>query len=379
MFGTGATAIVAKKLGEGRYQEAKENFTFIILFTALLGIGISAFALINLEKIIFMLGANDVIYDYCYAYALPLISFLPANIIQIQFQFFFVANGKPNIGLITTLIGGFINLILDYIFIVHFKLGIAGAALATGIGYLIPTVFGLTYFFINRKGAICFVKPKVDWRVLLKSMTNGSSEMVSNLSAGITTIVFNKIMMYYMGQDGVAAIAILLYADYVLIAANLGFSSGVAPLISYNYGAREPDKLKKIFSLSVKFCAILGIIVALGTAFFSELLTSVFTPKGSLVFELAEKGLRIYAISYLFKGINIFSSAMFTAFSNGKTSAILSFARTLVLILISVMTMTYIFGVNGIWYAMPSAEFLAFILAMYYVYKYRIIYHYAPK
>ena len=233
MFGTGITAIVSRKLGEGKQQEACENVTFITLFAVGLGIVITVLSFVFLEKIIYMLGANEDIYAYCYAYAFPLLFFQPANILQLEFQSLFVANGKPHIGLTVTVAGGLANVILDYVFIGVLNMGIAGAAVATGIGYCIPAFFSVFYFTFNRKAELHFVKPKMDWKVLLNSMTNGSSEMVSNLSGSITTFLFNIIMMRLVGNEGVAAISILLYLDFVLIAISLGYSMGVAPLFSF--------------------------------------------------------------------------------------------------------------------------------------------------
>ena len=306
MFGTGITAIVSRKLGEGKQQEANENVTFITLFAVGLGIVITILSFVFLEKIIYMLGANEDIYAYCYAYAFPLLIFQPANILQLEFQSLFVANGKPHIGLTVTVAGGLANVVLDYVFIGVFHMGIAGAAVATGIGYCIPAFFSIFYFTFNRKAQLHFVKPKMDWRVLLNSMTNGSSEMVSNLSGSITTFLFNIIMMRLVGNEGVAAISILLYLDFVLIAISLGYSMGVAPLFSYNYGGGHVRKLRKLYKISVGFCMGVGVVMTVGTLLFSGTLASVFAERGSRVYELATAGLMVYAFGYLFKGYNIF-------------------------------------------------------------------------
>ena len=305
MFGTGITAIVSRKLGEGKQREANENVTFITLFAVGLGIVITVLSFIFLERLIYMLGADEDIYAYCYAYAFPLLFFQPANILQLEFQSLFVANGKPHIGLTVTVAGGLANVILDYVFIGVFHMGIAGAAVATGIGYCIPAFFSVFYFTFNRKAQLHFVKPKADWRVLLTSMTNGSSEMVSNLSGSITTFLFNIIMMRLVGNEGVAAISILLYLDFVLIAISLGYSMGVAPLFSYNYGGGNVAKLRKLYKISIGFCMGVGAVMTVGTLLFSGNLAAVFARRGSQVYELATAGLLVYAFGYLFKGFNI--------------------------------------------------------------------------
>lgn len=376
MFGSGLTAIVSIKLGEGKKQEANENFTFIIIFGIFLGITLSILCRIFLKDIIYILGANDTIYRYCYGYAIPIILFFPFDILQLMFQTLYVANGKPTIGLIVTTLGGIINIVLDYIFIAKFNMGIEGAALATGVGCTFSATFGLLYFSLNRKGNLHFVKPKVSWQTLLATTTNGSSEMVSFLSTSITTFLFNVILMKLVGTDGVAAIAILLYIDFILIAVNLGYSMGVSPLISYNYGAREILKVKALYKLSRKSCLIFGVIMSSLAIIFSKNLISIFVQENSPVFLLAVFGLKIYSLSYIFKGYNIFSSAMFTAFGNGKISAIISFMRTLVFLTLSLVILSILFKTTGVWSAAPVAEALSFILAMFFTIRYSKKYSY---
>lgn len=376
MFGTGITAIVTIKLGEGKQKEANENFTFIIGFTIALGFLISIIAFYFLEDIIYVLGANDTIYKYCYEYAFPLVFFFSANILQFQFQNLYIANGKPHIGLIMTTIGGVTNMILDYVFIVNFNMGISGAAIATGIGYSIPAIYGLCYFSLNQKNVLHFVKPKMDMRVLWHTMGNGSSEMVSYLSASCTTFLFNNIMIRLAGPDGVAAIAILLYLDFILVAICMGYSIGIAPLFSFNFGRKNKEHLKLLFRISMRFCLIVGCVMCMGTFLFKEPLIALFTHSDSTVYSFAVNGLAIYACSYLFKGLSIFSSAMFTAFGNGKVSAVLSFMRTLVFVTSTLLIFAYLFGIDGVWVATPVAECLAFMMSIFFIFKYRFNYEY---
>lgn len=376
MFGTGTSAIVSMKLGQGKQNEANRNLTFVVLFTVTLGIVISIFLYTFLEKIIVLLGANENIYKYCYSYALPIIIFIPANILQCLFESLFVAKGKPHVGLIVIILGGISNIVFDYLFIVVFKIGISGAAIATGIGWCIPSIYGLLYFAIDKKSALHFVKPKIEWNVLWKVITNGSSEMVSNISTGITTFLFNIILMHFLGEDGVAAIAIILYLDFLLVAISIGYSVGISPLISFNYGCKNHDNLKRLYKLSSKFCAVIGIFITLITIIFSKELAGIFTEKGTHVYNLAVTGLNIYSFGYLFKGFNIFSSAMFTALNNGKISAILSFMRTLVLLTLSLLTLSALFGVSGIWFASPFTEVFAFLICVFFIMKFKNYYHY---
>lgn len=376
MFGTGLTAIVAKKIGEGKKQEARENFSFVLIVAVFIGIILCLICQFFVKDIVNILGANDVIYPYALDYLSTLLWFSPISIIQLAYQYLFVANGKSKIGLIVTILGGIANIVLDYVFISIFGMGIKGAAIATGIGYSIPAIYGTIYFIVKRHLNIYFVKPKKDLNVLLKSMTNGSSEMVTNLAMSITTFLYNLVMVRTLGQDGVAAITMVLYMDFLLVAISLGYSMGVAPLISYNYGCQNNKKLKKIFKISIIFSVVLGVTTTVLTTLFAEQLIGLFTKKGEYVFDLAVSGLYLYAIGYIFKGVNIFSSAMFTAFSNGKISAILSFTRTLVFLVITILGLGYLFGVTGVWSAVSVTEFLSILLSAFFLIRYKDKYNY---
>lgn len=376
MFGTGLAAIVAKKLGQGKNREACENLTFVVLVVAVIGVLASAIVLFFVDDIVRLLGANEQIFDYCRSYAYPLMFFIAPSILQLVFQVLLVADGKPTLGLWITVGGGVLNIALDYFFIAVCDWGIAGAAIGTGIGYLLPTLFGIGYFALHRSGSLHFVRPRINWGVFGHTASNGSSEMVSNLSTSVTTLLFNLIMMRLLGPDGVAAISILLYLDFVLIAVNLGYSMGAAPLISYNYGSGNHAHLCKIFKTSVCLSFAVGLLMSLITIVFARQLTAIFAPRGSNVYELAVVGLRIYALSYACKGYNVFASAMFTAFGNGRVSAGLSFLRTLVLLVTCLLGLSTLFGLSGVWAAAPVAELLALGTAVIATVKYREKYHY---
>jgi len=297
MFGTGITAIVSRKLGEGHKKEANENFTFVALAAFIMGTAFSAFCIIFIEDVIYFLGANEEIYDYCYDYALPIFLFFGAEILQLVFQSVYVADGKPGIGLGITVAGGVVNAVLDYVFIAKVHMGIAGAAVATGLGYLLCALFGLVYFALNRKGNVMFVRFKPQWRVLIFSAVNGSSELVSSLSVSITTLLFNIIMMHFAGQEGVAAISILLYLDFILMALVFGYSMGIAPLFSFNYGKKDDLRIKQLFKNSTALIVFFEAAVTALAVIFSGELTAIIAEKGSHVYDMAVAGLKIYAIS----------------------------------------------------------------------------------
>lgn len=367
MLGTGGSAIIAKKLGENKAKDAREDFSLIVVVGAVVGIIITILSFVFSEQIIRLLGATDATYQYCKDYFMTLMFFAPFSVLQLLIGLFFVTAGKPNISLIATLIAGVTNIVLDYIFIAKLGLGITGAALATGIGYCIPAIVGVIYFYNNKKGTLYFVAPKWDKKVLLQTCYNGSSEMVSNIATAITTFMFNIIMLKLLGEDGVAAITVVLYAQFFLTALYLGFSIGVSPVFSYNYGEKNYKELKKVFKISRTFILISSAIIFIISLVFSESLVAVFAQPGTNVFNIANQGFMIFSISYLITGINIFASGLFTAFSDGKTSAIISFLRTFILLIIALIILPFFFGVSGVWFAVPVAEILTVIVSVYYI------------
>ncbi|MCD8245836.1 MAG: polysaccharide biosynthesis C-terminal domain-containing protein [Parabacteroides sp.] len=376
MLATGSSAIVAKLLGEGKPQEARENFTFIMLASVVTGALLGLLGYIFYPDIFLWLGVTPEIYDMCEAYLVTLFYFAPVLMLQVLFQSYFVAAGKPGYGLAVVTAGGIANIILDYVFIAVLDMGIAGAALATGIGLCIPGVLGLLYFSFYRKGTLWFAKPRMNLRVLVSSIVNGSSEMVTNLSTAVITFLFNTAMLRFVGVDGVAAITIILYSEFILNSVYFGFSSGVAPLFSYKLGRQDGDELKRLFRNSIYFIGG-GSLLSVSAAFlFGGYIIALFTGIGSTVYELAVYGLGLFAYAFVFMGFNIFGSALFTALSSGKMSALLSFLRFLFIAGFVIVLPRYA-GVAGIWLAVPMAEVITLLLTIICVNKYRAVYQYA--
>lgn len=375
MFATGGSAIVAKKFGEAKATEAKQNFTLIVLFSTIIGIILMILELLFLPMILRALGATDALYDYCYQYGFLLTLFTPVAILKSLFDYFMVTANQPKLGLINTLIGGFTNMILDYVFIVTLNMGIAGAALATGIGMLIPSIIGIIYF-LNRKNHLHFQKPTWDISVILKSASNGSSEMVTNLSTGVTTLVFNLMMIKYLGEDGVAAITIVLYAQFLLMSVYLGFSSGTAPLISFSYDENNHPQLKQLIKYSYRFISVASVITFALALIVASTIIKIFTGGETEVYHITKSGFYLFSFSFLSIGIKIFASAMFTAFSNGKVSALISVLRSLILIIIGVILLPIFLGVNGIWLTIPLAEFITVMISIILMKRYASYYHY---
>lgn len=365
-------------MGERKENEARKDFSTIVFISIALSVIISILSFIFINPLLKFLGANDSIYNYCFNYAVISLIFLPATMFSVVFQTFFITIGKANLGLTFTIIGGISNVILDYVFIKVLNFGISGAAIATGIGYSIPGLLGLAYFIFNRKNSLYIVKTKIfNLKLLSETCINGSSEMVSSLSASIVTLLFNNILMKLIGVDGVAAVTVILYIQGLLVAVFMGYSMGCSPLISFNYGKKDNDRLHKIYKLSIIGIIVTSILVFMFGLLKSDLLVSIFTSNGTNVYTLSNIGLKLFSISFLFIGLNLFTSALFTALSNGKISAIISFLRTLIFIVISVLVLPLLIGINGVWLSVPVAELLSLIVSIFYLKKYKSKYKYA--
>ena len=355
MFATGGSAVVSKQLGEGEEQEAKQNFTLIVMASLAVTAIVMLLSFCFLNPLIHLLGADESLMRYCREYLIILLIFAPLSVLQMLFQNFFVTAGRPGLGLGLTILAGLANMALDYLFIVPFGLGIAGAALATAAGYCIPAFGGLIFFFKNKRG-LHFGRPKLRPKILVESSFNGSSEMVTNLSASVTTLLFNIMMMRFAGPDGVAAITVVLYCQFLMTALFLGFSIGVAPVISYHYGAQNYGYLKKLITMCGGFTLAGPVIVFITSFCSSTLIASVFSPPGSPVYPLMAHGMRLFSISFLFAGVNVFGSALFTALSNGKVSATISFSRTFLFTVAGILILPQLFEMDGLWLSIPFAE-----------------------
>lgn len=375
MFATGGSAIVAKTMGENKTEKAREYFTLITVSAIILGIIVEIICILFMKNIIYMLGSTDSLYFNCREYLFFMIIFTPFIILKLYFDYFLVTAGVPKLGLISSILGGIINIVLDYVFIVQFNMGVRGAALATCIGYILPSLVGLIYFF-NKKNMLHFVKFEFNFKVILNSCSNGMSEMVSQISSALTTLAFNIVMIKLLGEDGVAAITIMLYIQFLLNSAYLGFTSGTSPRISYNYGKQDEEQVEKLVKYSIIIISVFGIITFVLSRALAEILISLFATKGSNLFDISYNGFMIFSVGFLISGFNIFTSGMFTAFSNGKVSAIVSFLRTFGFFLLGIAILPKVMGVNGVWVVIPFAEIATIIVSFAFMYKYRKTYLY---
>ncbi len=380
MLGAGGNAICARLLGEGKTQAAKEKLTLFALTGFLLGWLLTLVTQTFLHEILLALGANEQTYQYCYDYLVVLSLFAPFAVLQTIFENALIASGNPKMAFIALALGGITNIILDYVFIVYCGLGMQGVALATGLGFLLPTCIAI-YFFSTKKAqkTLHFVPFSVDIASIFKACGNGSSEMVTHLATGVTTYLFNITMLKMAGSDGIAAITVVLYAQLLINTLFIGFSIGIAPVISFYFGAMNKSKLRKIFTICVQFIAVSSVALVLLSFAINESLASVFLDAGTHAYAITVHGFYIFAVGFLFSGMNIFASGLFTAYSNGKISACISFLRTFVFISLAIMTLPQYIGITGVWLAVPIAEFLAFIMSIYFFIAYKERYMYDNK
>ena len=312
---------------------------------------------------------------YCVEYLSRYLVFTVPILLMNNFTLYMIASEKATLSLICSVTGGVLNMVLDYLFIAVFAMGISGAAVATGIGYSVTAVVGL-FVFSRKKSLLHFKKPVFRFKVLANAATNGCSEMATALVTGIITMMFNWTMLHYVGEDGVAAVTIIMYVLMFASSLYTGYSYGVAPMLSFYYGEQNHEKLKKLVAVSLKVIAFISVITVAASFLLTRPLVSVFARPDNPVHELAVTGNRICTAALCFIGFNIFASGMFTALSNGIVSAVLAFSRSFVFMLITMIVLPLLLGVNGIWLATPVAELMALALSAFVFMKYRKRYGY---
>lgn len=378
MLASGGSAVIARKMGQGHDQAARRDFTCVVAVSAAIGVVFLAAGGLFLDEMLHLLGTSPAQMDPCRTYTRILLLFAPAFFLQTAYQVLFVTAGRPGLGLGLTVAGGLANVVLDIAFMGPLDMGIAGAAVATVIGYCIPAVAGTVYFFVNRRGSLYFVPFRVDWAMLAKTCGNGSSEMVTNIANAITTFLFNILFLRYWGEDGVAAITIVMYFQFVLTAVFFGFSMGVAPVVSYKYGARDTMQLRQIFRCCLLFVAACSLGAYVLSRVSIGLCLEAFTQAESAVYAITMEGFPLYAGSFLLMGVSIFASSLFTAFSDGLVSALISFARTFLFLVGMLLVLPQLLGKPGIWLAVPAAECLGLAVSVGFLLWGRRKYGYAP-
>lgn len=364
MFGTGGSALVSKTIGQGDNENAKNYFSMLIYILIVIGIILAVIGFIIIRPIATLLGATGDMVNICVTYGRVLLVTLVAFLLQNCFQSFLVVAEKPKMGLFITILAGITNMILDFFFIYVLKMGVFGAALATGISQIVGGIVPLIYFINKNNTKLRLVKTKIKLKPIVNACSNGSSEMVTNISLSLVSMLYNLQLMKYAGANGVVAYGIIMYVGFIFVGIYLGYSIGSAPIIGYHYGAGDKEELKNLFKKSLKLLAITSVVMTTIAEILSKTLASIFVSYDAELLTMTTNAIRIFAISYIISGINIFASSFFTALNNGLVSAIISFLRTLVFQVVMIFLLPKILGLNGIWFSVVFAEILSFVVSI---------------
>ena len=359
MFGTGGSALIAKTMGENKLKKANELFSLFVYVSFVLGIVIAGFSFFLIRPIAQLMGAKGILLDQCVLYGRIVILAVPGFILQMEFQSFFITAEKPNLGLYVTIISGVANMILDALFMAVFHWGLAGAAAATALSQTLGGVIPLLYFSRKNTSLLRLCKTRFDGKALWKACINGSSELMSNISMSLVSMLYNIQLIKYAGENGVAAYGVLMYVNMIFLAIFIGYSIGTAPVISYHYGAQNHSELKSLLKKSFRILILASLSMLALSELLARPLSQIFVSYDADLLDLTVRGFGIYSFSFLFAGINIFASSFFTALNNGLISALISFLRTLVFQVASVLLLPLILGIDGIWISIVVAELIA--------------------
>lgn len=364
MFGTGGGALISKTMGEGKSEKAKSTFSLIVYTSILCGIVLSVLGFILIEPVASILGAQGQLLTDSVTYARIILIAIPVYILQYEFQCLFVTAGKPSLGLYVTIAAGLTNMILDALFVAVFKWGLEGAAAATAISQFVGGLVPLIYFSCPNSSLLRLGKTHFDGKALLKTCTNGASELMSNISMSIVSMLYNAQLLKYAGEDGVAAYGVLMYVSLVFQAVYIGYSVGTAPIISYNYGAQNHTELKSLLKKSLISISIFAVIMFAASLALSKPLSYIFVGYDKELLNLTVRAFSIFSFSFLFSGYAIFGSSFFTALNNGLISALISFMRTLVFQAAAVLIFPLIWQVDGIWLSIVASEVMSVIVTI---------------
>lgn len=363
MIGTGGTALVSRYLGAGQEERARRYFSMLVEFTAVLGLILTAIGLIFMEPIARFLGATEEMIPDCVLYGRIVIAFNVAFMFQNVFQSFLVAAEKPRLGLVATVSAGVTNMVLDALLVGVFRCGLAGAALATGLSQTVGAVIPMA-FFLNRENgsALHFSFTPMEAHPLLQACGNGASELMSNISGSIAAMVYNFQLLKFLGEDGVSAYGVIMYVGFIFVAIFVGYSIGSAPIISFHFGAENREELKNMFRKSYLLMAVWGIAMALAAYLLAGPLAKLFVGYDRQLCELTVHAMQLHCLAFLFTGANIFTSSLFTALNDGTVSAAVSFARSMVLQIATVLLLPGLMGPDGLWLAALATDTCALVI-----------------
>lgn len=370
MFGTGGSSLIAKTLGEGKKEKANSLFSMLIYISIACGLVIAILGIVFLRLIAKLLGAEGQLLENCVLYGRIILLAIPAYILQYAFQCLFATAGKPQLGLLVTAAAGVTNIVLDALFVAGLEFGLRGAAAATAISQCVGGILPLFYFGRPNSSLLRLGKTKLDGRALLKTCANGSSELMSNISLSIVSVLYNVQLIRYAGEDGVAAYGVLMYVNMIFLAVFIGYSVGIAPVVSYHYGAGNHGELRNLLKKSLVIIGVCSVCMFAAAELFGKPITRVFVGYDDGLLSMTQRAFVMYSFSFLFAGIAIAGSSFFTALNDGLTSALISFLRTLVLQAAAVLILPLFLEIDGIWLSMTAAEFAAAVVtAIFLVWK----------
>lgn len=364
MVGTGGSALVSKTIGEGNKKLANRYFSMLIYFLLIVGIVLSILGNVFIRQISELLGAKGEMVDICSTYGRTLLCSLPFFMLQNCFQSFLVVAEKPAMGLCVSVIAGLSNMVLDFLFIYVFRLGVFGAALATAISEFVGAAIPLIFFIRKNNSPLKLIKTKLELKPILRTCSNGSSEMVTNISMSLVNMLYNLQLVKFAGYDGVVAYGIIMYVGFIFSGTYLGYCVGVAPIVGYHYGAANTAELKNLFKKSLFLLSSAAVVLTACAELLSSVLAGIFVGYNQDLHNMTTNAIQLFALSYIISGINIFASAFFTALNNGLVSAVISFMRTLVFQIAFIFILPELLGLNGIWLAVVGAEICSLIVSI---------------
>ncbi len=376
MVGTGGTALVSLVLGQNDRELANRYFSMMIYLTVIMGIVLSGVGFLLIRPVAGLLGATPEMMGDCVLYGRITIGFTTAFMLQNVFQSFLIAAERPKLGLAATVAAGVTNMILDAVFVGVFRWGVAGAALATGLSQCVGGLLPLLYFIRPNTSLLRLSGTRLELRPLLQACANGSSELMSNVSASVVSMVYNFQLLKYLGENGVSAYGVLMYVQFIFVAIYIGYAVGAAPIVSFHYGAGNEAELKNMFRKSLCLVWSAGVVLTVLAFGLASPLAQIFVGYDAELFALTRHAFQLFAFSFLLAGFNIFTSSFFTALNNGGVSAAISFMRTLIFQTASVLILPLLFGVDGIWWAITAAEIFACVLSAGFLTAKRGKYHY---
>jgi putative MATE family efflux protein len=363
MFGTGGSALISKTMGEGDVKRANRQFSLVVYASIGVSILLAVFGILFLEPIAALLGAEGQMLADCVRYGRIILAALPFFVLQMEFQTFFVTAEKPQLGLISTIAAGVTNMLLDALLVGILPFGLIGAAVATAISQVVGGVIPLVYFSRANSSLLQLGRTNADASVLLRTCTNGSSELLSNISMSLVGMLYNAQLYDIAGEDGVAAYGVIMYVNFVFLAIFIGYVVGIAPVISFHFGAENHAELKSLLKKSLVVIGVCSVCMLVLSIVLARPLSLIFVSYDQNLLDMTVRGFGIYSFSFLFAGLAIFGSSFFTALNNGLVSAIMSFLRTMVFQVVAVLWLPVLLGgIDGIWLSLVVAELLAAIV-----------------